>query len=101
MTDRETYLARAAEARADADAALLDNVRNRCLRSEKAWSDMANRAERTEKMRATLEADKAAMVAGASPIVAGTRMGDEPEQTGQDLNHHIIAAPQSAAAVEG
>jgi hypothetical protein len=94
MTDRETYLARAAEARADADAALLDNVRNRCLRSEKAWSDMANRAERTEKMRATLEADKAALVAGA-------KMGDEPEQTGQNLNHHIIAAPQSVAAVEG
>lgn len=60
MTDRETFLARAAQARADADAAKLDNVRERCLRSEAAWNDMAERAERTEKMRATLEAAKAA-----------------------------------------
>jgi hypothetical protein len=59
MTDRETYLARAAEARAQADAATLDNVRDRCLRSEAAWSEMAARAERTERMRETLLADKA------------------------------------------
>ena len=59
MTDRETYLARAAEARAHADAATLDNVRERCLRSEAAWTEMAARAERTERMRATLLADKA------------------------------------------
>ena len=58
MTDKETYLARAAEARADAEAATLDNVRERCLRSEAAWAEMAARAERTEKMRATLQADK-------------------------------------------
>lgn len=58
MTDKETYLARAAEARADAEAATLDNVRERCLRSEAAWAEMAARAERTEKMRATLLADK-------------------------------------------
>jgi hypothetical protein len=60
MTDRETYLAREAEARADADAAILDNVRDRCLRSAEAWGAMATRAERTEKMRATLQAHKAA-----------------------------------------
>jgi hypothetical protein len=59
MTDRETYLARAAEARADADAATLDNVRDRCLRSEAAWNEMAARAERTERMRQTLLAEKA------------------------------------------
>jgi hypothetical protein len=59
MTDRETYLARAAEARAQADAAMLDNVRDRCLRSEAAWSEMAARAERTERMRETLLAEKA------------------------------------------
>ncbi len=54
------YLARAAEARADADAATLDNVRDRCLRSEAAWAEMAARAGRTEKMRAKTEAAKAA-----------------------------------------
>jgi hypothetical protein len=68
MTDRETFLARAAEARAAADAAQLDNVRDRCLRSEAAWSEMAARAERTEKMRAARDAEKAAtIVAMADP----------------------------------
>ena len=56
----EFYLARAAEAKRDADAATLANVRDRCLRSEAAWRSMAERAERTEKMRAKSEADKAA-----------------------------------------
>ncbi|HMJ93151.1 MAG TPA: hypothetical protein VK472_03525 [Allosphingosinicella sp.] len=56
----EFYLARAAEARREADAASLSNVRERCLRSEAAWLSMAERAERTEKMRARSEADKAA-----------------------------------------
>jgi hypothetical protein len=58
MTDRETYLARAAEARAQADEAKLDNVRDRCLRSEAAWNEMAERAERTHRMREALQADK-------------------------------------------
>jgi hypothetical protein len=67
MTDRQTYLARAAEARAEAEAATLDNVRERCLRSEAAWNDMAARAERTEKMRQTLLAEKAKAAAAAAP----------------------------------
>lgn len=58
MSDRETYLARAAEARAEAQAAKLDNVRDRCLRSEAAWNEMAERADRTRRMRETLQADK-------------------------------------------
>lgn len=56
----EFFLARAAEAKRDAEAATLDNVRDRCLRSEAAWSGMADRAARTEKMRAKAEAAKAA-----------------------------------------
>ncbi len=63
MTDRETYLARAAQARADAEAATLDNVRERCLRSEAAWAEMAARAKRTEEMRQTLLAEKAKIAA--------------------------------------
>lgn len=66
MTDRDTFLARAAEARADADAAILDNVRERCLRSEAAWTQMAERADRAERMRAALAAEKAAMQAQAA-----------------------------------
>lgn len=59
LTDLDTYLARAAEARADAESATLDNVRDRCLRSEAAWRGMAERAERTAKMREALLASKA------------------------------------------
>jgi len=50
-TQLQFYLDRAAQARADADAATLDNVRDRCLRAEDAWNRMAERAARTEEMR--------------------------------------------------
>jgi hypothetical protein len=60
MTDREVYLVRAAQAAADAAEARLDNVKERCLRAEAAWSAMAARAARTEKMRADAEAHKMA-----------------------------------------
>ena len=56
---REFYLERAAEARAVAGAATLDNVRDRWLRSEASWTEMAARSERSEKMRAKLMAEKA------------------------------------------
>jgi len=59
-TQVEFYWARAAEARQAADAATLDNVRDRCLRSAVAWEDMATRASRTEVARARTVADKAA-----------------------------------------
>ena len=55
----EFYLERAAEARAIAAAATLDNVRDRWLRSEASWTEMATRSERSENMRAKLSADKA------------------------------------------
>ena len=53
------YLERAAEARAIARAAALDNVRDRWLRSEASWTEMAARSARNEKIRAKLIADKA------------------------------------------
>lgn len=53
------YRARAIDARADADAASLDNVRERCLRAAVAWETMADRAARTGKMRERQEAEKA------------------------------------------
>jgi hypothetical protein len=56
----EFYLARAAEANAEAEKATLDNVRDRCLRAEAAWSAMAARAERSDKARAKAAAEKAA-----------------------------------------
>lgn len=51
MSQHEFYLARAAEARADADATSLENVKERCRRSEAAWNSMAARAERSDKLR--------------------------------------------------
>ena len=47
----EFFRARAAEASADAEAATLDHVRERCRRSEAAWMQLADRAERSEHLR--------------------------------------------------
>ena len=65
MKDRDMYRQLAAKAREDADQADLANVRDRCLRAEAAWKAMADRAARTENMRASLEAHKAAAAAEA------------------------------------
>jgi len=54
------YLQRAAEARALASATALDNVRDRWLRSEASWTEMAARSEHNDKMRAKLIAEKVA-----------------------------------------
>jgi hypothetical protein len=56
----DAYLTRAEAARTEAEAATLDNVRERCLRSEAAWREMAARVTETEKMRATSIAAKQA-----------------------------------------
>lgn len=59
-TQLQFYVARAEQARADADAATLDNVRERCLRAEAAWIAMAQRADRSEEARDRLAEDKRA-----------------------------------------
>ena len=61
MSQHDFYRTRAAECRAEAEAATLDNVRQRCLRAEAAWNEMAARAARTERMRARSEAEMAAL----------------------------------------
>ena len=76
MSDHETFAARAAEARADAEAATLDNVRERCLRAEAAWIAMADRAARNEAMRATLLAKKASDLADAASEAALAEASD-------------------------
>ena len=45
------FLARAEQARSEAEAATLAHVRERCRRSEAAWQALADRAERSERMR--------------------------------------------------
>ncbi len=59
------YLERAAEAGRDAEAATLDNVRDRCRRAQAAWLDMARRAEKAQAGRQKIPAD---------PQVAGPEM---------------------------
>jgi len=59
-SNREFYAERAADARRDAEAASLDNVRERCLRAAAAWDAMCARATRAERNRAEIEARKAA-----------------------------------------
>lgn len=62
-TNADFYRARAAEARRDAEASALANVRDRCLRAAAAWEVMADRAIRTDRLRAEQESRKAAQVA--------------------------------------
>jgi hypothetical protein len=57
---------RAREARDEADASTLENVRERCLRSAAAWETMAARLLKTEAHRVNLAAAKAA----ATPLDA-------------------------------
>ena len=66
-TESELCRARAAQCRADADAATLDNVRDRCLRAEAAWAAMAERSERTDHLRASREAAKAVLAEAEAP----------------------------------
>ncbi|MBA2918307.1 hypothetical protein GON01_04880 [Sphingomonas sp. MAH-20] len=46
------YRAQALAAEAAAEAATLENVRERCLRSAAAWNEMAARIELTDRLRA-------------------------------------------------
>jgi hypothetical protein len=63
------YREQAAEARAGALAATLDNVRDRWLLSEKSWTELAERGERGEITRDKLivakASERAAMKAAA------------------------------------
>jgi hypothetical protein len=50
-TNLDFFLARAEQARSEAEAATLDHVRERCRRSEAAWTALADKARRSEKLR--------------------------------------------------
>lgn len=54
------FRARAQAEQANADASTLDNVRERCERAAKAWTKMAEQAERTLELRRSREAATAA-----------------------------------------
>ena len=57
------YLARVEQARAEAEAATLDHVRERCRRSEAARTALADRAMRSERLRVEEAKRKADQVA--------------------------------------
>lgn len=59
------YLAQAAENARAAAETKLENVRERCLRSETAWLAMADRLLRNEAARDQQAADKAALLVDA------------------------------------
>lgn len=56
----EFYLTRAADCAREAGEAKLANVRERCLRAEAAWRQMAERLIHSEANRSRQEAAKAA-----------------------------------------
>jgi hypothetical protein len=58
MSEAPVFRARAEECLAQADQTTLENVRERCLRAA-AWIAMAERGERADAMRATLDKAKA------------------------------------------
>ena len=56
MGTQPDYRGQAAKCRADADASTLDNVRDRNLRAEAAWLEMAQRQDRVSASRREREA---------------------------------------------
>jgi len=55
----EFFRARADQARAEGEAATLEHVRERCRRSEAAWTALADRAAHSERMRVAEQIRKA------------------------------------------
>ncbi len=66
MRDSDTFTAHAARCHQEATDATLDNVRDRALRAERAWTAMANRSRHTEASR---DAREARTIADAAPDV--------------------------------
>jgi hypothetical protein len=60
------FLDRAEQARVEAEAATLGLVRERCRRSEAAWSALADKAQRGERLRIEDQKRKAATAASIS-----------------------------------
>ena len=50
-SNRDFFLARVEQMRAEGEAATLEHVRERCRRSEAAWQALADKVERSERMR--------------------------------------------------
>ena len=66
-SQEDFYRTQAETMRAQAEGAVLDNVRDRCLRSAAAWTQMADRAQRHRAAAARTEAVKAEAAAALEP----------------------------------
>ena len=66
----EFYAERAAEAKAEAGKATLDNVRDRALRAEATWQMLADQAHAVKRRRERLESEKAAARAAEVQVTA-------------------------------
>jgi hypothetical protein len=62
----EFFLARAEQARSEAETATLEHVRERCRRSEAAWTVLADKARRSERLRIEEQERKTAATAAAA-----------------------------------
>jgi hypothetical protein len=60
LSNADFFLARAEQARGEAEAATLEHVRERCRRSEAAWTALADRAQRAEEFKVLEQERKAA-----------------------------------------
>ncbi len=58
----DLYVSRAEECARDAGATMLPNVRERCLRSEAVWRDLASRQLRGDALRDSRDMLKAAVL---------------------------------------
>ena len=62
----EFFLARAAQARDEGEVATLAHVRERCRRSEEAWTALADKARRSERLRLEEQQRKSAIAASTA-----------------------------------
>ncbi|WP_375403675.1 hypothetical protein [uncultured Sphingomonas sp.] len=82
MRESEFFTARATAAQAEADAAVLDNVRERSQRAQQAWNTMAQRSLRSEGARDAREAAAASAQAAAAGSARPDFMFRPDEPTG-------------------
>ena len=67
-TNHEFYLIRAEESAKEAAGTQLTNVRDRALRSEAAWRDMADRAQTIEREREVARREREERIASETAV---------------------------------
>jgi hypothetical protein len=83
----EFLLSRAAQAREEWEAATLEHVRERCLRSEAAWNALADKARRGERLREQEKERKAAQAAEFNDENISDETGPDGPQDARDSAH--------------